>query len=144
MVYNGGMATTRPIGFLLRTLDRLIDERFERALGDVTRRQWQLLNTLAGATGATGPDALTAAVAPFLAERETIDGHLRPLEDDGVVERRPDGYVLTGKGRELLADIGHRVQAIRDRTVEGLPDGEYQRTVATLEAMIGNLERDGP
>ena len=38
-----------PIGLLLRKLDNLINERFEQTLGrhDVTRRQWQLLNTLA-------------------------------------------------------------------------------------------------
>lgn len=36
-----------PIGFLLRKLDRLINERFERTLGarGITRRQWQLLHT---------------------------------------------------------------------------------------------------
>jgi hypothetical protein len=56
----------RPIGLVLRTLDRLIDERFDRTLTGrgVTRRQWQLLNTLAG--GPATLDTLTAAVAAFL------------------------------------------------------------------------------
>ncbi len=38
-----------PIGLLLRKLDNLVNERFERTLGTrgITRRQWQLLHTLA-------------------------------------------------------------------------------------------------
>jgi hypothetical protein len=128
--------TDRPIGVLLRTLDRLIDERFERALGDrgVTRRQWQLLHTLAA--GDRTPGELTAAVAPFLAPGETVHRHLEPLVEAGAVHGT---YALTDRGRALHDDLALAVQEIRDRTVDGLPDGEYERTVATLETMIGNL-----
>ena len=131
----------RPIGFLLRTLDRLIDERFDRALAGrgVTRRQWQLLNTLA--RGAAGLDALTAAVAPFLdrSAGETAEPHLDPLVADGTVARTGDTYTLTDRGRTTVADLAADVRTIRAATVAGLPDGEYERTVATLEMMIDNL-----
>ena len=128
--------TNRPIGLLLRTLDRLIEERFDRALGDrgATRRQWQLLHTLAA--GDRTLDELTAAVAPFLGPGETVHEHLDPLVEAGAVH---GAYALTGRGRALHDDLARAVQEIRDRTVAGLPDGEYQRTVATLETMIGNL-----
>jgi hypothetical protein len=135
------MTRTTPIGLLLRTLDRLIDERFEQALGarDITRRQWQLLNTLAEGTRTT--EALTAAVAPFLTGQETVDRHLHPLVATGAVVRVDDGYALTDPGRTLVSSLAHEVRAVRDLTVEGLPAGEYQRTVATLETMIDNLRR---
>lgn len=135
------MTTTTPIGLLLRTLDRLIDERFEEALGarGITRRQWQLLNTLAGGTRTT--EALTAAVAPFLTGQETVDRHLGPLVDTGAVLHRGDGYALTDRGRTLVAALAHEVRTVRDLAVEGLPDGEYQRTVTTLETMIDNLRQ---
>jgi DNA-binding MarR family transcriptional regulator len=128
--------TDRPIGLLLRTLDRLIEDRFDRALGDrnVTRRQWQLLHTLAA--GDRTLDELTAAVQPFLATGETVHRHLEPLVEAGAVR---GAYALTDSGRALHDDLVRAVGEIRDRTVAGLPDGEYQRTVATLEAMIGNL-----
>lgn len=133
------MTGTRPIGLLLRTLDRLIDERFEHAIGarGVTRRQWQLLNLLAG--GARSTAELTASVSPFLAAGETVHPHLEPLAGTGVVRPERDGYALTDAGHMLVADLARDVEAVRDRTVAGLPDGEYRRTVATLEAMVENL-----
>jgi hypothetical protein len=128
----------RPIGFLLRTLDRLIDERFDHALAGhgVTRRQWQLLNTLARTSADL--DSLTAAVAPFLAG-ETARPHLDPLVADGTVTRDGDTYTLTATGRATLGALAAEVRTIRDATVAGLADGEYERTVTTLETMIGNL-----
>jgi hypothetical protein len=133
--------TTRPIGFLLRTLDRLIDERFDRALGGrgVTRRQWQLLNALA--RGEAPLDTLTAAVAPFLdrAAGETARPHLDALVADGTVTADGDTYTLTDAGRATLADLTADVGTIRATTVAGLPDGEYERTVTTLQVMIDNL-----
>ncbi len=121
---------SRPIGLLLRTLDRLIDDRFEHAFGarGITRRQWQLLNALPGTL-----TELTVAMPPG----EPIDPG--PLVETGVVRREGDLYSLTAEGEDLRADLAHDVRTIRDRTVAGLPDGEYQRTVATLEAMIANL-----
>jgi len=140
------MTTTgdrRPIGLLLRALDRLIDDSFERALGAraVTRRQWQLLTMLAERP--TSLDDLTSAVAPFLDRTggETAEQHLRPLADDGLVTVTVDLCRLTEPGRALVEDLRTAVQAVRDRTVEGLADGEYDRTVATLQTMVDNLSR---
>ncbi|GIJ56684.1 MarR family winged helix-turn-helix transcriptional regulator [Virgisporangium aurantiacum] len=137
------MSTTtgRPIGHLLRTLDRLIDERFDRTLvgRGVTRRQWQLLNALAG--GPATLDTLTAAVAAFLdrSAGETARPHFDPLVAAGIVTGSGDTYALTAAGRATLADLAAEVGTIRTATVAGLPDGEYERTVATLQTMIDNL-----
>jgi len=133
----------RPIGFLLRQLDRLLDERFERTLGArrITRRQWQLLNTLAERPAAL--DDLSATVAPFLdqAAGETAAPHLEPLVARRLVTRAGERYELTDAGRALFGELREEVRATRALTTRGLADGEYQRTVASLETMIANLER---
>jgi DNA-binding MarR family transcriptional regulator len=130
-----------PIGLLLRRLDGLIDERFERTLATrgVTRRQWQLLHTLA--ENPAPLDALTEAVSPFLdrASGETARHHLDPLAHDGLVRADGDVYSLTDTGRALFDSLTGEVQATRALTVAGLAEGEYERTIATLQAMIGNL-----
>ncbi|WP_098408881.1 MarR family transcriptional regulator [Paramicrobacterium agarici] len=129
-----------PIGLLLRTLDRLLDERFERTLGirDISRRQWQLLNTLARRPATS--NALTEAVAPFLDTSESAEQHLDPLKQRGLVAVNDDVYELTDAGRRTFDDLAREVQVTRELTVRGLPEGEYERTIATLQRMVENLE----
>jgi hypothetical protein len=57
----------------------------------------------------------------------------------GTVTRDGGTYTLTPTGRATLAGLAADVRTIRATTVAGLPDGEYERTVATLETMIDNL-----
>lgn len=138
------MTTTNnpPIGLLLRTLDRAIDERFERTLGarDITRRQWQLLSTLAA--HAASVEELDTAVAPFLDQEagETTRQHLEPLAGRGAVVAHGDVYELSAQGRTLFEHLSADVQVTRSLVVRGLAEGEYERTVATLRTMIDNLE----
>lgn len=131
-----------PIGLLLRKLDHLINERFESTLGtrEITRRQWQLLRTLAERPATL--DALNLAVAPFLdqAAGETAEPHLEPLARRGLVTSNGNEYDLTASGRTLFDSLADDVQTTRDLTIRGLADGEYDRTIANLQAMIANLE----
>ncbi|MBW6435030.1 hypothetical protein KZ829_14910 [Actinoplanes hulinensis] len=131
---------SRPIGFLLRELDRLIDERFTAALGTrgITRRQWQLLNTVAA--GTSTPEAMAAEVSPFLAPGETVEPHLSPLVADGIVDAVAGRCTLTPAGRDLLTTLTAEVGAIRELSTAGLSRDDYARTVATLDIMIRNLE----
>ncbi|GAA2692010.1 MarR family winged helix-turn-helix transcriptional regulator [Actinoplanes palleronii] len=130
----------RPIGLLLRRLDQLIDERFDATLGarGVTRRQWQVLRTLE--VGPGSPATLTASLAPFLATGEPVETHLSPLLGGGYVEDRAGVYTVTAAGRDLLADLGAAVRAIRDVGTAGITADDYTRTLDTLETMIANLE----
>src|SRR5690349_15828168 len=147
--YNCWMITTdgprpgRPlIGSLLKRLDRLIEDRFHHTLGarGITRRQWQLLRTLAG--GPATPDALTDAVSPFLdrAAGETARQHLDPLVRQGLVSQENGTCALTDTGGELFRHLATEVQATRALTTAGLDEREYERTIASLETMIRNLE----
>lgn len=56
----------RPIGYWLKHLDRLIEGNFERTLASdgLTRRHWQVLNTLS--TGSRTEAEIVDALAPFL------------------------------------------------------------------------------
>ncbi len=131
-----------PIGLLLRKLDNLVNARFERTLGTrgITRRQWQLLHTLAERPATL--DALNTAVAPFLdqAADETAKQHLDPLAKLGLITSTDDEYELTDSGRTLFDSLAEDVQTTRHLTIRGLADGEYDRTIANLQAMIANLE----
>lgn len=136
-------AALPPIGLLLRGLDRLIDERFERTLGapDVTRRQWQLLSTLAQ-RDATLED-LGAAVAPFLDEADggSVEPHLAPLCRRGLVQRAGNTFRLTDRGRDAVAALTVEVRAIRRLVAEGISPARYEQALATLQQMIRNLEQ---
>ncbi len=128
-----------PIGALVRRLDQLIDERFEQTFGarGVTRRQWQLLRTLAD--GAATTAQLDEAVAPFLQPGETVVPHLAPLAQRGLVHLGDGSYALTGEGREAFGQLASDVAATRDLVTAGIDATEYERTIATLQTMIDNL-----
>lgn len=132
---------TRPIGFWLKTVDRLIDERFEATLGaaGITRRQWQLMNTLAD--GARTGAELDDAVRPFLdaAGGETSASHLGSLTARGIVVEVGGHYRLTQEGVALRQELGVSVRQTRQLVTDGLDEEDYVRTVATLEKMAANL-----
>ncbi|TXN27758.1 MarR family transcriptional regulator [Lacisediminihabitans profunda] len=135
------MTDQRPIGFWLKLVDRLIDERFALTLEEhgVTRRQWQLLNVLA--RGNATVEALDAAVEPVLAadDGESADEHLAELVDSGWVAVTPSGYELTEHGHTALNGLSAVVQANRELASEGVTEEEYDRTLATLERIARNL-----
>jgi DNA-binding MarR family transcriptional regulator len=135
---------SRPIGFWLKLVDRLIDERFDRTLSfhRVTRRQWQLLNLLD--CGPSTLRRLDAAVAPFLSlgKGESSADHLTDLIERGWVSRQGAMYALTPLGHDELGALSSVVAATRRRTADGISDEEYAATLAVLERMARNLGWD--
>lgn len=134
------MTTTRPIGYWVKTVDRLIDEQFAAAAGDagLTRRQWQILNVLAQHPGGATREVVSAALAPFLAASETIDEHLVAIPE--LVAVGPERLELTPAGRDRLEQVRQRsVQQLRDRVATGLTADEYETTLRTLERIARNL-----
>lgn len=133
------MSGPRPIGYWVKTVDRLIDDQFAAAAGEVglTRRQWQILNVLAEHPGATREE-VARALAPFLNGTESIDEHLAGLAD--LVTVRPDGLELTAAGRARLDEVYARsVGDLRARVSAGLTQEDYDTTIRTLERMARNL-----
>jgi DNA-binding MarR family transcriptional regulator len=132
------MTDSRPIGFWLRLVDRLIEERFDALLEEhgVTRRQWQLLNILE--RGPASADQLDAAVAPFLDDdgSESSVAHLAELVESGWVV---EGFALTDTGRTAFDGLRVVVGEMRQSAAEGVSEGEYAATIDVLERMAHNL-----
>ncbi|MGR0218573.1 MarR family winged helix-turn-helix transcriptional regulator [Agromyces sp. ZXT2-6] len=125
----------RPLGFLLRVVDRRIAAEIDAVLADqgVTRRDWRRLNLVAGEVR----DERMAA---------RLDAHPHKLDDLvelGWVSGEPGAWALTATGREALDALTARVQAVRDRVRSAVSDDDYVTTVASLEAIARALGWDG-
>lgn len=148
------MDAPRPIGFWLKLVDQLIDERFASTLEEhgVTRRQWQLLNVLS--RGPATVEQLDAAVAPFLSagtpalgtepgEPESSAEHLSELIESAWVDATATGYELTERGHTAFDALAVTVGELREELSDGLTPEQYQQTVEALERMARNLGWSG-
>lgn len=133
---------TRPIGYWIKEVDRLLDETFAHALGteQCTRRHWQLLNALE--PGPRGEEEVVAAVAPFAAaDLAGVQAALDDLVQRGWAEPLPGAQVqLTPAGRVIHERLHVTVAAHRRHIAAGVTEPEYRTTVTVLERMAGNLE----
>ena len=125
----------RPLGYWLRTVDALLTRQFYAAFAaeNVTRRDWMLLNLVAGDVD-----------APGWAERLARKGkRLRRLEDLGWAEEQGDGtWALTDAGREAHQRLGDVVSGIRSRVAGAVSPEDYAITMASLEAIARELGWD--
>ena len=99
----------KPIGYWLKTLDRLIDENLDRALAaeGVQRRHWQILNIVK--TSPATEAKIAAALDPFWTEGAiTLDEALADMTRRGWI---------TGRERRQLTQGGEKaLDAIREQT----------------------------
>jgi len=135
------MTDQRPIGFWLKLVDRMIDERFASTLEEhgVTRRQWQLLTVLS--RGGATVDQLDTAVAPFLSsvDNESSTEHLGELIESGWVTSTETGFQITDRGLTAYTRLAEVVEANREIATEGISTEDYNTMVATLERVARNL-----
>lgn len=130
----------RPIGYWLKLLDRLIEEDLDRTLVpfDLTRRQWQILNVLAGSPGNT--ESIYRELKGFLVDQAQVDSLLHVLVSDGWIETAPTGEAsLTEGGQHRLTEALNSVRAARQRISSGIGADQYGQTVNTLRSMCENL-----
>ncbi|WP_433683799.1 MarR family winged helix-turn-helix transcriptional regulator [Nocardia sp. CA-119907] len=133
------MAAQRPIGYWLKELDRLINARFEDdlAAAGLTRRHWQMLNSLA--EGPRPSADVREGLAPFWNDLSEWDIQLAYLVDRGDITDDSGTLALTEAGRtthqEAFALIGKRRRAMLD----GITDEQYGETVRLLEKMAANM-----
>jgi DNA-binding MarR family transcriptional regulator len=139
------MVATRPIGYWLKLVDRLIDERFDETLDEhgVTRRQWQLLGALSREDATL--EQLNTEIAPFLDAdtEESSASHLAELMESGWVAVAGDTYAITEQGRVAYDRLSAVVQGIRDAVADGFDEDEYATTLNALERMARNLGWEG-
>ena len=132
----------RPIGYWLKHLDRLIEDTFSRTLAGqgLTRRHWQVLNTLA--QGPARPADLSKALAPFLRDDPTGQATTEAdLIDRGRVSHDQDGRLcLTPHGQTAHHQTEKQVQQTRGLMLHGIRADEYAAVVDILTQMAANLE----
>ena len=128
----------KPIGHWLKTLDRLIDENFDRALAaeGVQRRHWQILNIVK--TSPATNSTIATALGPFWSEGAiTLDEVLADMTRRGWITGH-EPRQLTAAGEAALDAIRERT-SLREKIMAGLTAEQYTQTVAVLEQMAANL-----
>ncbi len=134
------MAGTRPIGFWLRLVDKLLEERFAEVLEEhgITRGQWQLLNVLS--RGSATAEAVEGAVEPFTSvDGEPVSAQLAELIESGWVSLGGTEYRLTERGEVAHDRLAEVIGELRTHSTEGISGDDYASTLATLERMARNL-----
>ncbi|MFJ2367730.1 hypothetical protein [Microbacterium sp. NPDC087665] len=112
--------TTRPFGFWLKAVDRLMADEFASAFEgeEIGRRDWRLLNIVDGSMPARRP----------------LNGHkLHRLVERGWVAPEGDGWTLTDDGREAKDRLGAIVDGIRSKIGDAVSDEDMATTLASLE-----------
>lgn len=146
--------SSRPFGFWLTAVDRLMAAEFAAALADdgITRGDWRLLNVIAGTTpGDTVPadaaaDSFPAHAAPAAGSLHADAGftefRLCRLIERGWVAREGDGWTLTDAGRAARERLGTAVDGIRAKVADAVPAADMTTTLASLEAIARALGWD--
>ncbi|SDX31020.1 DNA-binding transcriptional regulator, MarR family [Amycolatopsis xylanica] len=124
----------KPIGYWFSHLHQLLESSFADALAEdgLTRRHWQVLNTIA--SGARTSEAVDEALAPF-------GSSMKPIVDD-LIERGwvADGQ-LTEAGQAAFERARAKIQKQRELVTEGISDEDYRTTHDVLERMARNLTK---
>ena len=133
----------RPIGYWLKNLDRLLDEQFERQLGDagLSRRQWQLINFLED--GPRSVPELHTELEPFLQDApDDLHDALSGLVGRGWADSQDEIVALTEIGQAQFGLVRAKVAELRQTLMIGISAEEYQATTDVLIRMAANLEFD--
>ncbi|RZS63429.1 hypothetical protein EV187_3334 [Agromyces ramosus] len=124
--------TDRPFGFWLKLVDRRLSEEMETlfAADGITRRDWRMLNLLAG-----------EARDERLAEGLRAKPHsLHRLAERGWITGAPP--VLTDAGREARDRLEGQVSALRERVAGAVPAEDFATMLRSLEAIARELGWD--
>lgn len=144
-------AASRPMGFLIGDLARLMRRRFERRLaGSDTGLTVSEARTLAMVEHYSGWRQ-TALADRMGIEPMTLSGFLDRLEAAGLVARSPDPndrraklITLAPAAAPVLERIHEEMVTIRLEALEGFSEEEADRLYALLQRMHGNLCCCGP
>lgn len=117
---NTSDITTRPFGYWITAVDRLMRAEFATVFADegITRRDWRLLNRIDGT----------------VVDGRPLRGHgLRRLIEFGWIARSRDGWALTDAGTLAQQRLGAAVDEIRARVANALEPTEYETMNASLQ-----------
>jgi DNA-binding MarR family transcriptional regulator len=133
----------RPIGYWVKRLDVALETHLDSTLARLrlSRRQWQVLNTLSHAP--ITPVELADVLRPFSAAH----GGYGQERDMAALIRRQLVFLLDGRltltdaGSALHAEASGLIEASRRELSAGIGADEYAMAVGVLERMTGNAER---
>lgn len=134
----------RPIGFWLRLVDGLIEDRLTQSLkaDGIRRVQWQTLNAIHA--GASNRTQVEDRLRPFLSgENGEVTSIVRPLLDRGWLSEQAGELRLTEVGSQRFEALLSQISEDRRRLIDGVDESEYVTTVTTLEHMARNLGWSG-
>lgn len=134
----------RPIGYWVKRLDSSLEAQLDSTLARLrlTRRQWQVLNTLSA--GPVTPAEIRDVLHPFHSTDD--DGDAQERDMAALVRKRLvillDGRLtLTESGASLHSEASGLVDATRRELTAGIGADEYAMAVSVLERMSHNADR---
>lgn len=118
---------SRPFGFWLKAVDRLMAAEFASAFESegITRREWRLLNVIDGTVPADRPKS----------DRPLPAHKLTRLIELGWVTDAEGTWTLTDEGRTAKERLGGIVDGIRAKVTDAVPAEDLATTMATLEKL---------
>ena len=133
----------RPFGYWIKHIDGRIEESFATLLAaeDLTRRGWQVLNTISDAGSITVAE-VDSAMGPFLSPAEPT---MRPYADEFVKRgwaalAGSDVITMTEDGRLAHRRVSSQVAGLRDRMSECLSPEEYELLMNLLQRVAAHLD----
>lgn len=113
-------STSRPFGYWLKAVDRLMAAEFDSAFeGEhASRHDWRILNLVDGTAPARRP----------------LNAHkLHGLVERGWVVADGDGWTLTDDGRAAKEHLGSIVDGIRAKVTDAVSPDDLETTLTSLE-----------
>lgn len=131
---------TAPIGYWLKQADQALTDGIDsiQATHNLSRTDWQLLNTIQGTTLVHRHNLLDALL-PF-ADQAAVDAILTRFTTEGLIMSPGETtFVLTQRGKDLHESCLNAQQSFRQIAMAGITDEAYQTTVTTLRKLVANL-----
>lgn len=123
---QAGAERTRPFGYWIRAVDRLLAAEFATVFADegIDRRDWRLLNRIDGTVGSDRPDG---SARPLRGRK------MFRLIELGWIERTAEGWTLTDAGRLAKERLGAAVEEVRGRISHAVAPEEFTVMADSLE-----------
>jgi hypothetical protein len=133
----------RPIGYWVKRLDAALETQLDSTLARLrlTRRQWQVLNTLS--SGSLTPAETRDILHPFKAADagDAQERDMAALVRKQLVFLLDGRLTLTDAGSALHSEASGLVEASRRELTAGIGADEYAIAVSVLERMSNNADR---
>ena len=132
----------RPIGYWAKRLDASLQAQLDSTLAlgvRLTRRQWQVLNTLSSAPAT--PAEMRDILRPFNTGDGGQERALAALVRRELVFLLDGRLALTGDGYALHSEVSRLLEATRHELTAGIGTDEYAIAVSVLERMSNNADR---